>query len=216
MFDSPAFERFAEKVLRPLNLVFAGLGLGLSVALVAAQAHVYHTYLSQTAANNPFWLPIWPQHFQTAGTKTAIGILTLILVLHLAFVGVYLWRKGKSSHGIWESAPRVGFPLSVATLFLAMTSLIVNYKMNNRGPRTDTIETWTCKWSEPTNATAGGVMNGNFRALCSETTFGLWGTVSLMIVMGLFFVSTLVQKAVDRRVGEIVGMDAKGEASIRS
>jgi hypothetical protein len=37
-----------------------------------------------------------------------------------------------------------------------------------------------------------------------------------MIVMGLFFVSTLVQKAVDRRVGEIVGMDAKGEASIRS
>jgi hypothetical protein len=38
----------------------------------------------------------------------------------------------------------------------------------------------------------------------------------LMIVMGLFFVSTLLQKAVDRRVGEIVVMDGKGESTIRS
>jgi hypothetical protein len=38
----------------------------------------------------------------------------------------------------------------------------------------------------------------------------------LMIVMGLFFVSTLLQKAVDRRVGEIVVMDGKGEHSIKS
>jgi hypothetical protein len=95
MFDSPAFEKFTNTVLRPLNPVFAGLGLSLAVTLVATQAHVYHTYLSQKAANNPFWLPVWPRHFQTAGTKTAIGVLTLILVLHLAFIGVYLYRKVK-------------------------------------------------------------------------------------------------------------------------
>jgi hypothetical protein len=46
--------------------------------------------------------------------------------------------------------------------------------------------------------------------------FGLWGTVSLMVVMGLFFVSTLLQQTVDRRVGEIVAMDAKGSQSPRS
>jgi hypothetical protein len=75
---------------------------------------------------------------------------------------------------VWESAPRVGFPLSVATLFLAMTSLVVNYSMNNRGPRTDTIETWTCKWSEPaTNSTAGHALNGDFKSLCTETVSGL-------------------------------------------
>jgi hypothetical protein len=95
MFDSPAFEKFTNKVLRPLNLVFSGLGLCMSIAVVATQAHVYHTYLSQTAANNPFWLPVWPEHFQTAGTKTAIGVVTLILVLHLSFIAIYLYRKVK-------------------------------------------------------------------------------------------------------------------------
>lgn len=93
MLDSPAIERFTDRVLRPLNIVFAGLGLCMSVAVVATQAHVYHTYRSQTAANNPFWLPVWPQHFQTAGTKAAIGILTLILVLHLGFIGLHVYQK---------------------------------------------------------------------------------------------------------------------------
>jgi hypothetical protein len=87
---SPAMERITDNILRPLNIVFAGLGLGLSAAIIATEAHVYHTFKTQSAANNPFWIPIWPQHFETAGTKTAIGIVTAILVLHLAYIAVYL------------------------------------------------------------------------------------------------------------------------------
>jgi len=203
-------EKFTDNILRPLNMVFAGLGLGLSAAIVATEAHVYQTYKAQSAANNPFWIPVWPEHFQTAGTKTAIGTASVILLLHLLYVAVYDWQV-KSSHGIWESAPRAGMVLSGSTLVLAVISLIVTYQMNSRGPRTDTLETWTCRWSHPAvgNATAGNKMNDDFGTLCTETLFGLFGMIALMVMVAIFLISSYLQKTVDARVGEIVVIDDK-------
>jgi hypothetical protein len=83
----------SSKLLRPSQILIVGLSTCLATAIVGTAAHVYHTYRSQQAANNPFWLPIWAQYFQTTGAKATIGAASGIAFLNLAYIVIYLVNK---------------------------------------------------------------------------------------------------------------------------
>lgn len=65
----------------------------LAAAIVGTAIHSYHTFRVQRGANNPWWLPLWPQHFDTTGTKTLIGAGSGIILLNLVYIIVSVIPK---------------------------------------------------------------------------------------------------------------------------
>jgi hypothetical protein len=74
--------------LRALCAVFATLSLALALAIDGTAVDTYRTFLRQRSVNNPWWLPLWPQHFDTTGTKTLIGASSALLLLNVALVAI--------------------------------------------------------------------------------------------------------------------------------
>ena len=72
--------------VRILQILLATISLALSIAVVATAAHTYHLFHSQRGANNSWWLPLWPGHFDTTGTKAYIGTASAVAFLSLVFL----------------------------------------------------------------------------------------------------------------------------------
>jgi hypothetical protein len=81
------------KLVRVIQLGLTILTAMLAVTVVGTSSHVFHTYKSQVAANNMWWLPLWPGHFETTGTKAAIGTGAGIVLLNAIFIVVALLPK---------------------------------------------------------------------------------------------------------------------------
>jgi hypothetical protein len=85
--------RSKSDCFRLLCLVLATLSTSLSVAVLGAVGHSYHVYHVQKAANNPWWLPLWPGHFETTGTRALIGAGASVVLLNLVYIVVSLAPK---------------------------------------------------------------------------------------------------------------------------
>jgi hypothetical protein len=86
----------------PLHLaqtVITGLCIALSVAILGTSAHTLDVFNKQQSSN-PWWLPLWPQHFDVHGTKALVGSSTATLVLSLVFL-------------VGSVVPKVSFPLQI-------------------------------------------------------------------------------------------------------
>lgn len=79
--------------LRLLSLGLAFLSICFSLAIMGTAGHAFSTYRMQTAANNPWWLPLWPGHFDVGGTKALIGAAAGVLILNGVFLAVCLLPK---------------------------------------------------------------------------------------------------------------------------
>jgi ABC-type uncharacterized transport system YnjBCD permease subunit len=75
---NPAPLRLAQTVLTGLVVVF-------SLAILGSAAHTLDVFNKQQTSN-PWWLPMWPQHFDTHGTKALIASSVIALVLSSAFL----------------------------------------------------------------------------------------------------------------------------------
>jgi|SRR5689334_14436555 ABC-type uncharacterized transport system YnjBCD permease subunit len=75
---NPAPLRLAQTVLTGLVVVF-------SLAILGCAAHTLDVFNKQQTSN-PWWLPMWPQHFDTHGTKALIASSVIALVLSSAFL----------------------------------------------------------------------------------------------------------------------------------
>lgn len=67
----------------PLHLaqtIITGLVVVFSVAILGTSAHTLDVYNKQRSTN-PWWTPLWPQHFDTHGTKALIASSVVTLVL---------------------------------------------------------------------------------------------------------------------------------------
>lgn len=72
----------------PLHLaqaVITGLVLALSIAVLGTSAHTLDVFNKQQTSN-PWWLPMWPQHFDTHGTKALVASSVVTVVLCGAFL----------------------------------------------------------------------------------------------------------------------------------
>jgi hypothetical protein len=85
----PKFRSGSTGVIRGLQLSLVVFSTFTAATIVGTAAHVYHTYKSQQASYNPWWLPIWAGHFDTSGLKTTIGTASGVLLLNLIFIVVF-------------------------------------------------------------------------------------------------------------------------------
>lgn len=73
-------------LLLPTQLVLAVLSTLTSGAILGTSAHAFSVYRKGTTDNNPWWLPLWPQHFDTANTEALIGAAGGVILLNLVFI----------------------------------------------------------------------------------------------------------------------------------
>jgi hypothetical protein len=66
--------------LHTAQLAIIGLSAAMSVAILGTAAHTLDVFNKQQSSN-PWWLPLWPQHFDTHGTKALVGSSTTTFIL---------------------------------------------------------------------------------------------------------------------------------------
>jgi hypothetical protein len=75
--------------------------------------------------------------------------------------------------------------------------------LNHNTPDLDTIQTWTCRYQKqhPTPqdmSVPSNMGNGNFKSLCTESKFALYGTLVVFLLlgasMGLILVTWMAEK----------------------
>jgi hypothetical protein len=79
----------------PLHLaqtIITGLVVAFSIAILGTSAHTLDVYNKQRSTN-PWWTPLWPQHFDTHGTKALIGGCDIGVVCNL--FGYVCYSQGK-------------------------------------------------------------------------------------------------------------------------
>lgn len=65
--------------------IITGLVVALSLAILGTSAHTLDVFNKQQSSN-PWWLPLWPQHFETSGTKSLLAASAVTVVLCGAFL----------------------------------------------------------------------------------------------------------------------------------
>lgn len=73
------------------NVYLTQIGLSvlcicLSLSIIGTAADSLRVYKQQRDAQNPWWLPLWPEHFNTSGTSTLIGVASTVTFLHLLYL----------------------------------------------------------------------------------------------------------------------------------
>lgn len=75
---NPAPLHLAQTVLTALVVIF-------SITILGTSAHTLDVFNKQQTSN-PWWLPMWPQHFDTHGTKALVASSVIALVLSSTFL----------------------------------------------------------------------------------------------------------------------------------
>jgi hypothetical protein len=84
----------------PLHLaqtVITGLVVAFSIAILGTAGHTLSIFNNQQSSN-PWWLPLWPQHFAVHGTKALIASAAVSLVLSGVFLAMSLIPKASHQH----------------------------------------------------------------------------------------------------------------------
>lgn len=82
----------------PLHLaqtIITGLVIVFSICILGTAAHTLDVYNKQHASN-PWWAPLWSQHFDTHGTKALIASAVVTLVLSGVFMVMSVVPKVRS------------------------------------------------------------------------------------------------------------------------
>ncbi|ORY13836.1 hypothetical protein BCR34DRAFT_480313 [Clohesyomyces aquaticus] len=182
----------------PLHLaqsIIIGLCTALSVAVLGCAAHTLDVFNKQQTSN-PWWLPLWPQHFTTAGTKALIGSAVSVLILSTVFLVFALVPKlNLANRPTLRALLAIGTTLPSA--LVTLVTIIYAHILNHDSPELDTIQTWTCKYknSRPMDqdiSMPSNMGNGSFGSLCHQSKFALYGTLTVfLLLVGSFGITTL-------------------------
>jgi len=86
-------ERSPLCLIRLVQLLLVTLSTLIAVAILGTAAHAFSVYQKGRALNNPWWLPLWPQHFYTANAKAVIGASAGIVLLNVVYIVLVLLPK---------------------------------------------------------------------------------------------------------------------------
>ncbi|KAJ4325236.1 hypothetical protein N0V94_000758 [Neodidymelliopsis sp. IMI 364377] len=191
---NPAPLHLAQTVLTALIIVF-------SVAILGTSAHTLNVFNKQQSSN-PWWLPLWSQHFDVHGTKALVASSVITLVLSSAFlISTFVPSLNLKQKHTLRAA------LSLATilpsLLLTLISTVWGYILNRQTPDIDTIQTWTCKYqhSSPLRqdlSLPSNMGNSNFGSLCRESRFALYGTLIAFLLLGFSMVLSFLCWGADK------------------
>jgi len=184
--------------LRTAQIVLAVISVALSAAILGTAADALRVYKSQTKQMNPWWLPLWPSHFDTSGTSATIGTAATVLVLNLIFAVVSLFPK---LHLVQSPKLSAMFTMlvSVPSFLLALFDIIFAHVLNTHtsgSTQRDTIQTWTCRFKNvkpeaDSLALDHNMSNALFGRLCEESRFAFYALIPLILIQFAMIVIAL-------------------------
>lgn len=183
------------------QLCLAALVFCLSVAIMGTAGHTLQTYRGQSGTN-PYWLPLWSEHFNVRGTNSLIGSAAFSTVTTLGFIILCFVPKfnlpKRPTHFAFLSI-LLTLPSASVTLSIVIYVHVLNYA----SPRTETIQTWTCKLQNqrPLNVNAAvpsGVSNHQFGTLCAESKFAHYTSLVVFLLQAIMLVGAVLGWVVDK------------------
>lgn len=188
----------------PLNLAqtaLTGLVIVFSLAVLGTSAHTLDVFNKQQTSN-PWWLPLWPQHFDVHGTKALIASSVIALTLSSAFlIATFLPSlQLKQKHTLRAA---LSLCTILPSLLLTLITTIWAHILNRQTPEIDTIQTWACKYQHSSplrqdQSLPSNMGNSNFGAICRESKFALYGTLVTFLLLGASMVLSFVCWAADK------------------
>ncbi|OQO09755.1 hypothetical protein B0A48_05158 [Cryoendolithus antarcticus] len=176
--------------LRLPALAFASLSIALSIAVLACSARTLAIFNAQHTTN-AWLLPIWPNHFDLTGLKTLIGTSTGIVVLNAVAIVALFVPSMPASFTVLLS--------SVLSSILALVALIMPSLLNNKAPRRDTLQTWTCAWHDKSTF-SGQQPPAQFSTLCHQTRFTTFTPIPLLLLQLLLLATAAYALFQSRRL----------------
>ncbi|KAF2104312.1 hypothetical protein NA57DRAFT_51145 [Rhizodiscina lignyota] len=185
--------------LRTAQIVLAIISIALSASILGTAADTYRVYKQQSSGMNPWWLPLWPDHFDTSSTPALIGTGAAILILNLVFVVVSLFPRipivqSPKLSGLFTML--VAVPSFLLSLFGIIFAHVLNTHAGGNTQR-DTIQTWTCRFKNAHPMDGGleiqsNMSNESFGRLCTESMFSFYGLIPLMVLQFTMIIVALV------------------------
>ncbi|KAK8224104.1 hypothetical protein IWX49DRAFT_554340 [Phyllosticta citricarpa] len=203
------------------QVFLAALIFCLSVAMMGTAGHTLQAYRGQSGTN-PWWLPLWNEHFNVRGTNSLIGSAALSTVTTLGFIILCFVPKSHHSGGptqaespLKKKQDQLNLPkrpthfaftsilLTLPSASVSLSIVIYVHVLNHVSPRTETIQTWTCKLrnQRPLNVDAvvpSGVSNHQFARLCAESKFAHYTSLVVFLLQAIMLVGAVLGWVVDK------------------
>ncbi|KAF2034090.1 hypothetical protein EK21DRAFT_57366 [Setomelanomma holmii] len=180
--------------------VITGLIVALSIAILGTSAHTLDVYNKQRTTN-PWWLSMWPQHFQTHGTKALIASAVVTFVLSAVFLVLSVVPKFALRQKYTFRA-LISLGTILPSFLLSLIAIVWAHLLNRNTPDQDTIQTWSCRYQsqKPTKQTnvPSYLSNGSFKSICQESRFALYGTLVVFLLLGISMAVTCVTWLADK------------------
>ncbi|KAI5252468.1 hypothetical protein E4T42_03450 [Aureobasidium subglaciale] len=172
--------------IRPITrspILLLTISICLALPLLAISSHVLSSYRVEHASN-PWWLPIWHEHFDNRGIVAVIVTSSIVFALDIVSIGLVVAGNktgDKSKISKWTIVA-VMLVATVASLVAMIMPAVTNAAVPSKS---DTIQTWTCHWKDVDGAP------DNFESLCHESKFTSYTPVPLFVIHLLLLVQSM-------------------------
>ncbi|KAF2757186.1 hypothetical protein EJ05DRAFT_487153 [Pseudovirgaria hyperparasitica] len=182
-----SYFRIAQLVLTGLTLVFA-------IAVLGTSAHTLSVFNKQHEFN-PWWAPLWSDHFDVNGTKMLLGSAVVVMLLNAVYLVIsFLPNFNLATRPTFRAFITLCTVLPSA--FLTISAVALAHVLNHNSPDVDTIQTWTCKFGARDDSVSvkapSDISNAAFPKLCTESKFALYTTLVIFLLQGITVALTVV------------------------
>ncbi|KAJ9656769.1 hypothetical protein H2201_008421 [Coniosporium apollinis] len=202
---------------RLVQLASSTISSILCTAALGVSAHSFHVYRTERETN-PWWLPLWPAHFNVHGTTALIGTSASILLLNLFYLTLSFVPRFELAHRPTMAAV-LGIAVSLPAGLISLCTAIYVHVLNNNAPDVDTIQTWTCRFSSSKPAitdlqVSDQMSNHLFGSLCEQSKFALYAMLVVFLLQGLLLATALVGWVVEKWAQHKSGDKSQDESSM--